>query len=254
MPRLISFSNRKGGSGKTTTTVNVSTALALKGFKILVIDTDPQAHTTLSFGITVKDINTDLSSILIDNKTPEDCTVNTFLGNLKLIPATKRLMEFERNYSKIKEARTLLSERISSIIGSYDYIILDTPPTLSLLTVSTLITVNEVYIPMQTHFLAMEGLAEMVRLIYKINRLYNPNLRLRGIIPTFYKERTRLARNIIDEIKKNLGENIIMHPIRINIALAEAPGYGQPVFQYQLKSHGAYDYYRLAEQIEKGLQ
>ena len=251
MRRIISISSRKGGSGKTTTAVNVSAALALKGSRVIVIDADPQAHATVSLGITPERVNMDLSSLLMDRAGIEDCTISTYLKGLKLIPANKNLIEFERNYSTKKEARTILSEKISSIIKMYDYIVFDTPPTFSLLTLSALIAANNVYIPMQTHFLALEGLAEMVRLIYKINRFYNPHLRLKGIIPTFYKEKTNLAKRITNEIKNNLGEHIIMHPIRVNIALAEAPAYGKTIFQYKLKSHGAYDYYRLAEQIEK---
>ena len=171
MTRTIVFSNRKGGSGKTTTTVNVSFGLAYKGYNVLLVDTDPQGHSTISYGINLTNIKKDLSSVLLDDEDIEDCIISTSLQRLKILPATKRLTEFEKHFSAIKESRTILSERINNILGKYDYVTFDTPPTLSLLTVSSLIAANEIYIPMPAHFLAMEGLAEMVRLIYKINKL-----------------------------------------------------------------------------------
>ncbi len=250
MKRVLAFSNRKGGSGKTTTAVNVAAALAHKGNSVLVIDADPQSHTTVSFGISPREVQSDLYSVLVEGKDLNEVVKETYLKNLKLVPATRRLSVYERNYSRTKEARTLLAERLASLNGHYDYVVLDTPPTLSLLTVASLIASSEVFIPMQTHFLCLEGLAEMMTLISKINKLYNQDLKLKGIIPTFFKERTRMSRSIISEIKKNLGESIILHPVRVNISLAEAPSFGKTIFQYRLKSHGAFDYLSIAKQIE----
>ncbi len=249
MARIVSFANRKGGSGKTTTTVNVAAGLAHLGKRVCIIDTDSQAHATISLGIKKSD-ERGLYSILVYNTDIYSEMVDTYLNNLKIIPASRMLIEYERQYSKDKSYRTLLAERINKIVGDFDFIIFDTSPALSLLTLSSLIASKEVYIPMQTHFLAMEGLAEMVRLIYTINKLYNTDLKLKGIIPTFFSERTRLSKAIIEEIKQNLGENIILRPIRNNISLAEAPSYGKTIFQYNKKSNGAIDYYLLAKQIE----
>ena len=251
MGRIISVSNRKGGSGKTTTSVNVSAALARNGNKVLLIDADPQAHTTLSFGMTSKDINMDLYSLLMDRKKTEQVITGTYLNTLKLIPATRRLTAFERDYSGLKEARVWFAGRIAEVTDKFDYIIIDTPPTLSLLSISALIASGEVLIPMQTHFLSLEGLAEMVRLISQIKKLYNPEIELKGVIPTFYKEKTRLSKSILYEISKNLGAGIILHPVRVNISLAEAPSYGKTIFQYNIKSNGAHDYMALARQIEE---
>ncbi len=250
MARIMAFANRKGGSGKTTTTVNVSAALAHFGNRVCIIDTDSQAHASLSLGIKKQDSG-GLYAILMESKDPKEVMVETYLPNLKLIPASRNLIEYERRYSADKTHRTILAERINHIIGEFDFIVFDTSPALSLLTLSALIASREIYIPMQAHFLAMEGLAEMVRLVYTINKLYNPNLKLKGIIPTFFSERTRLSRAIIEEIKKNLGEAIILRPIRTNISLAEAPSYGKTIFQYNKRSNGAVDYYYLAKEIEK---
>ena len=180
MKRIIAVSNRKGGSGKTTTAVNLSAALALRKHKVLIIDTDPQAHTTLSFGFTHGDYRYDLSSVLTEGKKPEEAMIDTAIETLKLIPSGKRLTVYESKYSRIKEARLWLAESLKGMNGDFDYIIIDTPPTLSLMTVSALAASNEVVVPMQTHFLSLEGLAEMVRLISQINKLYNPELRLKG--------------------------------------------------------------------------
>lgn len=250
MARIIAISNRKGGSGKTTSTVNVSAALAHKGKDVLVIDADPQAHTTKSFGIMPKDIHLDLYSCLVERRDVEEAIKGTYLKTLKVIPATRRLTLYERNFSREKQARIRLSDCLSSNNREFDYIIFDTPPTLSLLTVSALIASNEVLIPMQTHFLSLDGLTEMVALIAKVNEIYNPDLRLKGIIPTFYKERTRLGRSVIGEIRRNLGEHIVLHPVRVNISLAEAPSFGKTIFQYNSKSNGAFDYFAIARQIE----
>ena len=246
----ISISNRKGGSGKTTTSVNVSAALAHQGYTVLLIDADPQAHTTLSFGISLNSTQSDLHSVLVGQIKPERVMMETYLKRLKVIPASRRLTAYEKDNAGNREVRTRLAEAIKNINGAFDYIVIDTPPTLSLLTVSALIASTEVLIPMQTHFLSLEGLAEMVMLIRKINRIYNSNLTLRGVIPTFYRMHTRLAGSIINEIRKNLGAEIILHPVRMNVSLAEAPGFGKTIFQYNPKCNGAYDYLAIAKQIE----
>ena len=250
MKRVISISNRKGGSGKTTTAVNISAALAHQGKRVLVIDTDPQAHTTLCFGVAVKNLKGDLYSLLVNQKKPQELIVNTYLKSLKLIPASRRLTMYERNFIQHKEARLRLAEGLALLNGEYDYIIIDTPPTMSLMTVSALIASDKVIIPTQTHFLALEGVAEMVTLIGKIQKLYNPLLSLMGIIPTFYKHKTHLSSSILKDIKDSLGEQIILHPVRVNISLAEAPGFGKTIFQYNPRSNGAFDYLAIAQQIE----
>ena len=250
MKRFLSFTNRKGGSGKTTSAVNIAAALAHRGRRVLVIDVDPQAHTTVSLGITRGEIKADLCSILIDGRDVEDVMVDTYLEGLKVVPATRRLTNYERNYSRVKESRHCLAERLQSLNGQFDFVIFDTPPTVSLLTISALIASDEVYVPMQTHFLSLEGLVEMVTLIKKLNTAYKLDVKLKGIIPTFFKERTRLSQSILAEIRKNLGENIILHPVRENIALAEAPSFGKTIFQYNQTSHGAFDYLSIAKQIE----
>ncbi len=250
MTRIIAISNRKGGTGKTTTSVNLSAALAHHGARVLLIDADPQGHSTISLGITSKKNYPDLTSLLVEKKQPKEIMIKTYLDNLKIIPAGGRLLDYERGYTHEKKARTFLAEQLRSLNGSFEYIILDTPPTLSLMMISSLIASTEVIIPMQTHFLGLEALAGMVSLVSRINRLHNPELKIKGIVPTFYKERALLSRSVVEQISKNLGPHIILHPVRINISLAEAPSFGKTIFQYNMKSNGAYDYLAIAREIE----
>jgi len=248
MARILAISNRKGGSGKTTTTVNVAAALALKGANVLVIDADPQAHTTLSFGC--RPNGADLYSILAEGATPREVMYDTAIKGLRILPASRRLINFERKMSDRQEGRLKLKQGLSGLNGDHDYVIIDTPPTVSLLMVSALIASTEVYVPLQAHFLSLEGLAEMVGIVSKVNALYQNGPRIAGVIPTFFRGNTNLSRSVIHEIKTHLGEEIILHPVRMSVALAEAPSFGKSIFEYSLKSNGARDYLALAKQIE----
>ncbi len=250
MARIISISNLKGGSGKTTSAVNIAAALALQKHRVLVVDTDPQAHATLSLGVQARKAGVDLHGVLVERKPMEDAIRDTSTAGLWVIPASKRLVYFEKNHSTDKEARKRLSSVLSEVESRYDYVIVDTPPTISLLTISSLIASNEVVIPMQAHYLALKGLVEMLQLLHKINRYYNQNLALTGIIPTFFNGSAKLSKAIVGEIRKQLGEHIILPPVRSNIALAEAPRFGKSIFEYRKQSPGAVDYLRIAHAIQ----
>lgn len=247
MSRVIAVSNRKGGSGKTTTAVNVAAALALKGSRVLLVDADPQGHTTLSYGC--RQPGKDLYSMLVDGSEPGSVMSDTSIPGLKIIPASRRLLKFERSLADRKEARLLLRNSLSGLNGDHDYVVIDTPPTVSLLMVSALIASAEVYVPLQAHFLSLEGLAEMVSLVAKINTLYGNGLKIAGVIPTFYRERTNLTRSVIREIRAHFGDDAVLHPVRMSVALAEAPSFGKSIFEYDLKSNGARDYLAVAKQI-----
>ena len=149
-----------------------------------------------------------------------------------------------------KEARLLLKKTLSGVNGDHDFVLIDTPPTVSLLMVSALIASSEVYVPLQAHFLSLEGLAEMVGIVRKVGALYKNGLTIAGIIPTFYREKTNLSRSVLREIRMNLGDDVVLHPIRMNTALAEAPSFGKSIFEYALNSNGARDYLALANQIK----
>ncbi len=251
MCRAISISNRKGGSGKTTTAVNVAAALAHRGRKVLIVDLDPQAHTTLSLGVRERASRGGVHSVLAGSQCIPDALTDTYLESLKLLPGSRHVAEFERLHAESADIRTLLRDRLAEDGESFDYVVFDTPPLFSCLTISALVASSEVYVPMQAHFLGLEGLAAVVRLVRAIRGRYARDLDIRGVIPTFFRESERLGRRVVAEVRKSLGESIVLHPIRVNVALAEAPSHGQTIFQYNLKSNGARDYYNLAGQIEE---
>lgn len=250
MTRFIVFANRKGGCGKTTTAVNVAHCLAMKKKKTLLIDLDPQAHSTISLGKnTHGQNNPSIVTLLNGKKTLNDIIVPTNIDGLSLAPSSRDLISFELEASSRKGSENILSEKLSGTVNRFDFIVFDPPPTIGLLTVSALVAGREVYIPMPMHFLAMEGLAEMMRLIYTLNATCNPDLRLCGVIPTFYNKSTRIAKEIAGDIIKNFGKENLLPGIRMNVSLAEAPGHGKSVLEYAPNSAGAVDYTALADSI-----
>ena len=249
MSRNLAISNRKGGSGKTTTAVNIAAALAHRGHTVLLVDADPQAHASLSLGYSATKARKGLYNILTDGGSAAENIVDTYSQRLKLAPGSDLLREFQRAHELDGTVLPRLGRCLESVYSRFDYLVFDTPPTLGLLTLSVMVASKEVYVPMQTHFLGLEGLAEVFSVAGKVRAKLNPALVVKGVIPTFYHGNTRLTRSIINEIRNTLGD-IILHPIRENVSLAEAPGYGQSIFQYAIRSNGAADYLALACQIE----
>ncbi len=246
MGRIIVFANRKGGCGKTTTAVNAAHALTVHG-RVLLIDIDAQAHASIICGSVPQPTATILE--VLENKLGlTEAIKSSRIVGLDLVYSSRNLGTYELGTGPDDEQALVLAEQITSIQSLYDYIIIDPPPTLGILMVSSLIAAKEVFIPMPMHFLAMEGLAEMMQVIYRLNASFNPALRLRGIVPTFYNQKTKIARKISEEIKANFGAEIMLPGIRNNITLAEAPAYKKTIFEYAPKSHGAVDYRKLVEE------
>jgi chromosome partitioning protein len=250
MVRSIVFANRKGGCGKTTTAVNVAHALVNRGRQVLLVDMDPQAHTTLSLGISPDSLPASVCDLLSGDIPHDQVVLQTHVPNLFLIPSSRNLTRMEIEPASQQITETALAEHLALHVRSVDYVIIDLPPAVGMLSISALVAAREVFIPMPMHFLAMEGLAEMMRLIYMTNARWNPRLRLQGIIPTFFNKNTRIAREICLEIIRNFGEDKLMPGIRMNVSLAEAPGSGTTIFEYAPKSIGANDYDLLADRIE----
>ncbi len=248
--RSIVFANRKGGCGKTTTAVNVAHALVNRGRRVLLVDMDPQAHTTLSLGISPDSLPAGVYDLLSGNISHDRVVLQTHIPCLFLIPSSRNLTRMEIEPASHQITETALAEHLTQHTRSIDYVIIDLPPAVGMLSISALIAAREAYIPMPMHFLAMEGLAEMMRLIYMINARWNPKLRLQGIIPTFFNKNTRIAREICREIIQTFGKDKLMPGIRMNVSLAEAPGSGNTIFEYAPKSIGAMDYDLLADRIE----
>lgn len=253
--RRIVCANRKGGSGKTVTAVNVAAGLSMAGRKVLLVDCDAQAHSSISLGFSPYNTENTLYDLLT-SETPDVSTVIRRVAwpeGLFILPASGQLAAFEMGHARDAEARLLLATLLltnKDILG-FDYLILDAPPTVGLLTIMAMAVAREVVIPVQTHFLAMEGLAEMVRFVYQLNASVNQELRITGIIPTFYNQGTRLSRSVLAELKKNFAPDILFPPVRQNVHLAEAPSFGQSIFQYAPSSIGAADYRAVVQKLEQ---
>lgn len=249
MARVLALTNRKGGCGKTTTTVNLAAALAHLGFRVVVVDTDPQAHSTISFGISLQGLRADVAAVMLGSIGADAALVKTYVPRLMVIPASRALSDLERRYANVAEARFWLRDRLHMLHEQFDFVCLDTPPTTQLLTLNALIAAEEAFVPMQPQFLAMEGMVEIVELVEQVRRHYNPRLQVKGIIPTFYGRDTVAEDRVLEELRSQLGREMILTPIHQNPALAEAPGEGHTIFQHDLRGEGALDYYRLAQQI-----
>lgn len=250
--RQIVFANRKGGCGKTTTAVNVAHALVRRQRSVLLVDLDPQAHTTLSLGISPDTLKAGAFDLLSGKSGLEEIVIRTRIPGLTLIPSSRNLARLEMEPFIHCQTETSLADHLEGKTGMFDYIIIDPPPAIGMLSTSALVAAREVYIPMLMHFLSMEGLAEMMRMIYTVNARWNPKLTLQGIIPTFFNRNTRIAKEICREISKNFGDDKLVLPgIRMNISLAEAPGSGLTIFDYAPRSTGASDYALLAKRIDE---
>jgi len=248
--RTIVFANRKGGCGKTTTAVNVAHGLSFHG-RVLFIDMDAQAHASTILASRVFSSGFTITEVLEQKIMVEHAIEKTRIDNLFIVRSSRDLGAYELVAGVKEESAMALVEQLRSLAEQYDFIIIDPPPTLGILMVVSLVAAQEVYIPMPLHFLAVEGLAEMMQVIYRLNAGFNPDLHLAGIIPTFFNKKTRTAQEIGNEIKTNFGDHILLPGIRNNINLAESPAYKQTIFEYAPKSIGAEDYTKLITIIEK---
>ncbi len=244
MGLIISISNHKGGVGKTTTTVNLGAGLANVGRKILLVDIDPQANLTQSFGITKPE-----STIYQALKGEKEIQPINIYENLDIIASSIDLAGAEMELNSEAGREFLLSEVLEPVQDNYDYIFIDCPPSLGLLTLNSFTAAKEVIIPIQAHFLAIKGLTKILEVINKVKRRINPSLEISGVIITLYDKRKILHRDVEETIKTYFQEKVYETKIRENIALAEAPTEGKDIFRYNPKSNGAQDYAKLTEEF-----
>lgn len=251
MGTVIAVSNQKGGVGKSTTCVNLAAALGMKGKKVLVVDFDPQGNTTTSFGIEKRNIrNTVYEAVLGNCRMVEAISPTAFRG-VSVVPAAQslsgaavELMETERRAHRLKI-------QILSVKDDFDYIFIDCPPTLDLITINALAASDSVLIPIQCEFLSLEGLAELLETVKRVRKSYNSKLEIEGILFTMYVKRYNLTAQVAEEVKKHFGEQVFSTVIPRNIALSEAPSFGEPVAYYAPKSKGAKAYEELASELIK---
>ena len=258
MTRVIAILNQKGGVGKTTTTVNLAAALAEMGNRILVIDLDPQTHLGLHFG--VEDAATSVYDLLIDDEVPITDARIKARKNIDLVTSEVDLAAAESELAAKTDRHDLLSKKLAPVLGEYDFVIIDCPPSLGLLTINALAAAEELIVPMQTHFLALQGVSRLFETVSLLVGGLNPKLRVTGVVLCMHERNTKLAREVVDDLQGFFDASrdqdvpwkncvILDPPIRRNVKLAEAPSFGQTIFDYEPECAGAKDYKKLAESV-----
>ncbi|MBM7650536.1 chromosome partitioning protein [Bacillus ectoiniformans] len=249
MARIIAFVNQKGGVAKTTSTANIGAGLSSLGKRVMLVDLDPQGNLTASLGITAHELDNTINEVLIGTCTITEAT--EIINDYHVIPADIRLSGAEIELSTQAGREMILKEALQPIINRYDYILIDCPPSLSLLTLNSLTAANEIIIPLQAEYLALHGMGQILKTTDTVKKRLNPSLKITGIIATFYDRRKKLNREVLKKIAGYFPDKLYKTKIRNNVALSEAQSYGIDVFQYKPKSNGALDYAALCKEIIK---
>ena len=249
MGRVIAIANQKGGVGKTTTSINLSACLAEKGKKVLVIDTDPQGNTTSGLGIDKNDLDNTVYELILGECSIYYCIVKDAIPNVSVLPSNVNLAAAEIELIGVDKKEFILKNEVDFVKDDYDFIIIDCPPSLNLLTINAMTTADSVLVPIQCEFYALEGLSQLIHTVNLIKERLNPDLEMEGVVFTMYDSRTNLSMQVVENVKANLQENICETVIPRNIRLAEAPSYGMPITMYDPKSSGADSYRKLADEL-----
>ena len=249
MGRIIAIANQKGGVGKTTTSINLSSCLAEAGKKILAIDLDPQGNTTSGLGVDKDDLENTVYELMLDECTIRESIHKTEIENLTLIPSNVNLSGAEIELLGINDKEYILKNAVDYIRDDYDFIIVDCPPSLNMLTVNAMTTADTILVPLQCEYYALEGLSQLIHTINLVQERLNPKLKIEGVVFTMYDVRTNLSNQVVENVKENLDAKIYETLIPRNIRLAEAPSYGIPINMYDSKSAGAESYRRLAKEV-----
>lgn len=249
MGRIIAVANQKGGVGKTTTTINLSACLAEQGQKVLVIDVDPQGNTTSGLGIDKNNTENTVYELMLGEASINDCIYKSVMDDLDVIPSNVNLAGAEIDLIDIDDREYILKKIVNSLKEKYDFILLDCPPSLSMLTVNAMTAANTVLVPIQCEYYALEGLSQLIRTINLVKQKLNPELEIEGVVFTMYDARTNLSLQVVENVKANLKQTVYKTIIPRNIRLAEAPSHGLPINLYDSKSAGAESYRLLAEEV-----
>ncbi|RGY97399.1 AAA family ATPase [Clostridium sp. AM58-1XD] len=249
MGRVIAIANQKGGVGKTTTAINLSATLAEAGERVLAVDFDPQGNETSGLGLEKEDLEKTVYELIVGECDINDCLIKNVQSNLDLLPSNVNLAGAEIELLEIENKEKLLRHYLDKIKNDYDFIIIDCPPSLSLLTINALTASDTVLVPIQCEYYALEGLNQVMQTVKLVKKKLNPGLEMEGVVFTMYDSRTNLSQQVVESVKSALNENIYNTIIPRNVRLAEAPSYGMPITVYDSKSAGAEKYRMLAAEV-----
>lgn len=249
MNRAIAIANQKGGVGKSTTAINLSACLAEAGKRVLTIDIDPQGNTTSGLGIDKNEVNNTVYELLLGECEISDCIIELEIDNLSIIPSNINLSGAEIELIGVENKEYILKSYIEEMKEQYDFIIIDCPPSLNMLTINAMTTADTVLVPIQCEYYALEGLTQLMHTIDLVQERLNPDLEIEGVVFTMYDARTNLSLQVVENVKENLNQMIYKTIIPRNVRLAEAPSYGLPITLYDRKSAGAESYRLLAEEV-----
>lgn len=249
MGRVIAIANQKGGVGKTTTAINLSSCLASSDKKVLALDMDPQGNMTSGLGVDKDSVENTVYDLIIGNVDIEECIYREAQENLDVLPSNIDLSAAEIELIGVENKEYILKKGIDKIKDNYDFIVIDCPPALSMLTINAMTTADSIIVPIQCEYYALEGLSQLIHTIHLVQERLNPDLEIEGVVFTMYDARTNLSLQVVENVKDNLNQNIYKTIIPRNVRLAEAPSYGMPINLYDPKSTGAESYMMLAEEV-----
>jgi chromosome partitioning protein len=249
LARTIALVNQKGGVGKSTTAVNLGAALAVSGKRVLVVDADPQGNSTTGFGIEKSRLHHDVYDVLLGETPVEEVVVPTEIDGLWLVPATINLAGSEIELVSVLSRETRLRRALAPATGRYDFVFVDCPPSLGLLTINALTAADECIIPVQAEYYALEGLSQLMTVVRRVREALNPSLRVTGVLVTMFDGRTRLSTEVLEELEKFFPDQMFKTQIPRNVRISEAPSYGKPVILFDPKSRGAQAYLALAREM-----
>jgi len=249
MGKITAIANQKGGVGKTTSAINIAASLAASGKRVLLVDADPQGNSTSGIGIDKERLSGSLYDLYTETKEIEEIILDTNIDNLKIIASNIELIGAELELAGKEGREMILKNSLEPVVHQFDYIFIDCPPSLSLLTLNALVAAGSLLIPMQCEYYALEGISMLLRTYELIKNSFNPTLEIEGILLTMYDGRNSLAIQVTDELRKHFGDKVYQTVIPRNVTLAEAPSHGKPVIYYDIRSKGAQSYLELAKEI-----